>query len=191
MSSAETYDGTGAGGGAACTAGEGAADGGRAGDGEGAAGAGAGEAAAEVTGSVGAGAGAGGGLRMMWLGGEIAAGGSSSSSGSGCSRRFSAASRITVALCMMCGSGSIGSEGGRGGGAGTGKTDGGRLAGDGVAGCAGAHSSSCGCDAFCHLVGPPPSDCACLGSPMKYCLVPSKTLLNTSMLRTFAASSAT
>lgn len=175
--------------GAASTADGGAADGGRAGDGEGAAGAGAGEAAAGATGRAGAGAGAGGGLRMMWLGGEIAAGGSSSSSGSGCSRRFSAASRITVALCMMCGSGSNGSEGGRGGGAG--KTDGGRLAGEGVPRCAGALSSICGCGAFCHFVGPPPSDCACLGSPMKYCLVPSRTLVNTSILRTFAASSAT
>lgn len=109
---------------------------------------------------------------MMCEGGECASVDSSSSSGSGCSLLFSAASRITVALCIMCGSGSIGSEGGRGGSGmveegGAAAAEGGRDEGVGAPDCAGAPSSWGGAPAD-HAGCPDPSPCACFGTPMKY-----------------------
>lgn len=91
---------------------------------------------------------------MICEGGDSVPIGSSSSSTSGSSRRFSAASRITVALCMMWGSGSRGSEGGLGGTAtaitvggadgGAAAAEGGRDEGAGAPDCAGVPSSGGG-----------------------------------------------
>lgn len=161
--------------------GAGAADGGLAGEGHGAAGAGAGEGSLRV-----------GGFRMMCDGGDSASLVSSSSSGSGCSRRFSNASRMTVALCIMWGSGSKGSEGGRGGGTGVGgpEVDGGAAAADGGledgAGApdkAGAPSSG-GCAPAGHMGCAAPSEGTCFGSPKKYWRVPSSTLLKLTSILT-------
>lgn len=99
------------------------------------------------------------------MGGEIAFIGSSSSSGSGNSRLFSAASRMTVALCIMWGSGSRGSDGGRGGAAegvaagadgGAAAAEGGRDVGAGAPDWAGAPSSGGGAPAG-HIDCPLPS----------------------------------
>lgn len=128
----------------------------------------------------------------MCDGGERVPTASSSSSISGCSRRFSAASRITVALWIICGSGSIGSEGGLGGAAmgvelgtdgGAAAAEGGRDEGAGAPDCAGAPSSGAG--ALCgHRDWLDPSAGACFGTPIKYWRVPSSTLLkDTSILR--------